>query len=73
MFVRNHLAVITRWARSQLREGVESPEVGAQLKQLVEAAEALHARMHAEAATGPNVVALEDFRQRTRPRKRSGA
>jgi hypothetical protein len=56
MFVRNHLAVVSHWARDQLRDGAETPERAELLRQLIEAADAL--RQEPPMLPG-NVVAFE--------------
>jgi hypothetical protein len=63
MFVRDHLAVVSHWARDQLREGAETPEQGKLLKQLIEAAEALRLDLIMPGPeTAPNVIPLDEFR-----------
>ncbi|MBC7769986.1 MAG: hypothetical protein H7124_14485 [Phycisphaerales bacterium] len=52
---------MSHWAKSQLRDGAETLEQGARLKQLIEAAEALRAEL-TPAPQPQNVVSLDDFR-----------
>ncbi len=45
MFAREYLSVVSRWARDQLRSDVQTPANRRHLRQLIEAAEALHAQL----------------------------
>ena len=62
MFVRDHLAVVAHWARDQLREGVESYEVGLQLQRLIDAAEALRVGLAPDTVEAANVISLDAYR-----------
>lgn len=65
MSVRDHLALVANWARGQLRQGVEAPELGIRLRQLVDAAESLRDDLTYEPeAVGENVIPLAHFRRR---------
>ncbi|MDZ4691758.1 hypothetical protein [Terricaulis sp.] len=45
MFIRNHLAVVSHWAKDQLADGAATPEQTEHLRRLIEAADALRADM----------------------------
>lgn len=60
MFVRDHLAVVSHWARDQLRHDAETADKAVLLQQLIEAADALRAEL--TPAAPPNVVSLNAFR-----------
>jgi hypothetical protein len=64
MFAREYLSVVSRWARDQLRRGAETPERRKQLRQLIDAAEALRADLAPVREAPANVVALDAFRRR---------
>jgi hypothetical protein len=65
MFAREHLSIVTRWARDRLRNGVETAPTRAQLRQLIEAADALRAQLPA-AETPSDILVLDDFRRSRR-------
>ncbi|HYD86319.1 MAG TPA: hypothetical protein VEA80_02490 [Vitreimonas sp.] len=64
MFVRDHLAVVSHWARDQLRDGADTPEHAEALRQLIEAAEALRSELTPAPQSGANIISLDQFRQR---------
>jgi hypothetical protein len=65
MFARDHLALAARWARQQLREGPKSAATRRQLRQLIEASDALRLDMSIEPEPlADNVVSIQDFRRR---------
>jgi hypothetical protein len=64
MFAREYLSVVSRWARQQLREGAETSAERRQLKQLIEAADALRAGLPLVREAPENVVELDAFRRR---------
>lgn len=63
MFAREYLSVVTRWAREQLRTEVQTPANRRQLRQLIEAAEALRGQINQEPVAAANVVRLADHRR----------
>jgi hypothetical protein len=71
MFVRDHLAVVAHWARDQLRDNVNTLEQGLQLRQLIDAADALRAQLEPNSLRGENVVSIDAFRRRARQQKSS--
>jgi hypothetical protein len=64
MFAREYLSVVSRWARNRLREGAETPAEGRQLRQLIEAADALAAGLTPVREAPENVVTLDTYRRR---------
>jgi len=63
MFAREYLCLVSRWARDQLRQGAETPAQGRQLRQLIEAAEALSAELAPVREPPDNVVPLASRRR----------
>jgi hypothetical protein len=64
MFAKEYLSVVSRWARSQLRQGAETPAQRRQLRQLIEAADALGAGLPPVREAPENVVPLDAYRRR---------
>ncbi|MGD9978987.1 MAG: hypothetical protein AB7H66_12220 [Hyphomonadaceae bacterium] len=64
MFAREYLCLVSRWARDQLRQGADTPAQGRQLRQLVEAADALSAQLAPVREPPENVVPLDARRRR---------
>ena len=60
MFAREYLFIVTRWARDRLRDEVQTSASRRHLRQLIEAAEALHLELPAASETPANVVRLRD-------------
>jgi hypothetical protein len=68
MFVRDHLGIVSRWPREQLREGAETPDTGARLQQLIAAADALQKNLEPAPKFSGNVIVLKDYRRAMRKR-----
>jgi hypothetical protein len=68
MFIPDHLAVVSHWAKEQLRAGVPSREIGLQLKQLINAVDALQSELGLEEApqASDNVVSIDAYRRGAR-------
>lgn len=64
MFAREYLSVISRWARDQLRQEVQTAANRRHLRQLIEAAEALRAQLPPAGDLAENVVRLDAHRRR---------
>ncbi|MGE0293591.1 MAG: hypothetical protein AB7P97_14655 [Hyphomonadaceae bacterium] len=64
MFAREYLFLVSRWASDQLRQGAETPAQGRQLRQLIEAADALRVELRPVSETPENVVPLDARRRR---------
>ena len=64
MFAREYLSVVSRWAREQLRTEVQTAANRRQLRQLIEAADALGAQFTPTTDTPQNVVRLAERRRR---------
>jgi hypothetical protein len=64
MFAREYLSVVSRWARDQLRQDVQTAANRRQLRQLIEAADALGAQLSPVRETPVNVVPLDAHRRR---------
>jgi len=60
MFAREYLFIVIRWARDRLRDEVQTSTSRRHLRQLIEAAEALHLELPAASETPANVVRLRD-------------
>ncbi len=60
MFAREYLFIVTRWARDRLRDEVQTSANRRHLRQLIEAAEALHLELPAASEMPANVVRLRD-------------
>lgn len=60
MFAREYLFIVTRWARDQLRNEVQTAAERRHLRQLIQAAEALHLELPATTEPPANVVRLKD-------------
>lgn len=63
MFAREYLSVVSRWARDQLRDEVQTAADRKHLLQLIEAAEALGKQIGPDEVAGTNVVRLADHRR----------
>jgi len=63
VFIRDHLAVVSHWAKRQLLNGADTREQGLRLQRLIEAADALRAELPSpdHLASG-NVVPLAHTR-----------
>ena len=66
MFAREYLSVVTRWAREQLRQEVQTAANRRHLRQLIEAAEALRRQIKEDQISAENVVRLADHRRDAR-------
>ena len=68
MFIPDHLAVVSHWAKEQLRAGVPSREIGLQLKQLINAVDALQGELEIDEAPllPDNVVSIDAYRRGAR-------
>lgn len=64
MFAREYLSIVSRWAREQLRQEVQSAASRRQLRQLIEAADALGAQIAPVRETPENVVPLAAYRRK---------
>lgn len=64
MFAREYLTVVSRWARQRLREGANTPTQTRQLKQLVDAADALSSELKPVRKIPDNVVQLAERRRK---------
>jgi hypothetical protein len=71
MFAREYLFIVSRWARDQLRRGAETPERRRQLRQLIEAAEALRIELPVASVMPANVISLEGYARTARLRSRT--
>ena len=60
MFAREYLFIVSRWARDQVRNGAQTSADRRHLRQLIEAAEALHLELPAVSEMPANVVRLRD-------------
>lgn len=69
MFAREYLSVVSRWAREQLRQEVQTAANRRHLRQLIEAAEALKGQIKQEPIATANVVWLADHRRDTRSQR----
>jgi hypothetical protein len=64
MFVRDNLALVARWAREQLRDGVDNADTRAQLRRLVDAADALRLSLGYEPEPlADNVIDMQEFKR----------
>jgi hypothetical protein len=64
MFAREYLCVVSRWAKDQLRQDIQTPANRRQLRQLIEAADALGAQLAPVHETPHNVLRLAEHRRR---------
>lgn len=67
MFAREYLSIVSRWAREQLRQEVQTAANRKHLRQLIEAADALGrqiAPVPDEQHAPENVISLADHRRR---------
>lgn len=64
MFAREYLSVVSRWARDQLRHEVQTSASRHQLRQLIEAADALAKQLPPVRETPENVVPLAAYRSK---------
>lgn len=62
MFAREYLSVVSRWARDQLRDEVQTAANRRHLRQLIEAADALGVQLPVLSETPDNVVRLHSRR-----------
>lgn len=63
MFAREYLSVVSRWARDQLRQEVQTAANRKHLRQLIEAAEALGKQIGPDEVSEENVVRLAGHRR----------
>jgi len=68
MFVSDHLAIVSRWARRQLREGADTAAIAARLQQLIAASDALRKNLEPAPKLADDIVVLKDYRRATRKR-----
>ena len=64
MFAREYLSVVSRWARDQLRNEVQTSSNRRHLRHLIEAAEALRMQLPVDAIADENVIRLSDRRSK---------